>query len=152
MRILVRAADILWWPSSLGALRNHCNIWHNILSYPNTMCTQNISFSAIWTRNSSFHTQTLFHKESVDALEWGGWVWIGVVLCELILPDGYYPLEWIGMVGGKGRYCHNTIWARGWYQKYHPASQGLGAKPEAHGLRCMSTCRNYHLTIRLYQN
>ena len=32
-------------------------------------------------------------------------------------------------------YCHNTIWARGWYQKYHPAAQGLRAKPEARGLR-----------------
>ena len=29
----------------------------------------------------------------------------------------------------------NTIWARGWHQKYHSAAQGLRAKPEARGLR-----------------
>ena len=32
-------------------------------------------------------------------------------------------------------YYDNTIWARGWHQKYHPAAQGLRAKPEARGLR-----------------
>ena len=31
-------------------------------------------------------------------------------------------------------YCHNTIWARGWYQKYHPAAQGLRAKPAGIGM------------------
>ena len=33
------------------------------------------------------------------------------------------------------RYYDNTIWARGWHQKYHPPAQGLRAKPEARGLR-----------------
>ena len=33
------------------------------------------------------------------------------------------------------KYYINTIWARGWHQKYHPTAQGLRAKPEARGLR-----------------
>ena len=33
------------------------------------------------------------------------------------------------------KYYDITIWARGWHQKYHPAAQGLRAKPEARGLR-----------------